>query len=158
MLMVVMLHVLWHGGVSEGVALQKGDFSLAIVRLLHTTCVCAVDCFILATGAVMWNKGFKLSRIVTYWAGVVFYSLCITALFSFFILRVDGTWKDWIKSILPVARNQYWFFTSYVALFFTMPFLNTLIANIEQGQLKKHLIGGFVLLSVYPTLEKIYFR
>jgi hypothetical protein len=83
---------------------------------------------------------------------VVFYSLCITAIFSFLIPGVDVTWENWVNTVFPIARNQYWFFTSYVALFFTMPLLNHLITTIEQKQLQRYLIGGFLLLSVYPTL------
>lgn len=151
MLMVVILHIVWRGGVLEA-ASGSNVFTFFSVRILHVTCLCAVNCFILATGAVMYSKSLNVKRIFNYWVCVVFYSFCITLFAALFVPRVDIGLKEWINVFLPIGRNQYWFFTNYVALFFTIPLLNHIIASLERVKLSKVLIGGFIMLSLYPSV------
>lgn len=151
--MVILLHVLGAGGVLEASkASQSHLFVHEMFRILHTMCLCAVNCFVIVTGAVMYDKAFKPKRIINYWVCVVFYSLCMTAIAASFVPRVSITATEWINACLPVGKEQYWFFTHYVALFFAMPLLNHIVATLERTKLLRVLIGGFCLLSVYPTL------
>lgn len=62
MLMVVMLHVMRHGGVTSALANNSHSLSYGAEQLLNTFCLCAVNCFVLATGYIMGPRGFK-------WAG-----------------------------------------------------------------------------------------
>lgn len=153
MLMVVCLHVMGRGGVLETAA-GWGTYAIdfGIVRCFNTFCLCAVNCFILASGYVMCGRAFKLQRIVNIWALVVFYSIgwLLIALVAF--PHVEITWVSWVKACLPVGMDQYWFVTAYFALFFTTPILNHLLETLPPQKQKWMFVGGFLLFSLYPTL------
>ena len=151
MLMVVMLHIMGRGGVNEACAVNTHSVRYLIEQILYAFCVPAVDCFVLATGYIMSRHVFKYSRIVKLWGEVVFYSFCMTVVAAVFCPWVPITWRDWINVAFPVATNQYWFVTMYVALFFTMPFLNHLLNTLSERDLKIMLASGFVLFSLYPS-------
>ena len=152
MLMVVMLHIMHRGGVTAACALDSHSLKYGIEQLLDTFCMSAVNCFVLATGYIMSRHEFKYSRIFKLWGEVVFYSICMTAIAAFFCPWVQITWRDWIKAVSPIATNQYWFVTMYVALFFTMPFLNQILKTLDKKNLSHLLITGFLLLSFYPAV------
>lgn len=154
MLMVVMLHIMGHGGVTAACACDSHSFCYVVEQLLNAFCMCAVDCFVLATGYIMSRHTFKYSRIVKLWGQVVFYSFCMTAVAAVFCPEVKITWRDWINVVFPVATNQYWFVTMYVALFFTIPFLNHLLNTLSERDLKIMLMSGFALFSLYPTFAR----
>ena len=152
MVMVVMLHIMGRGGENDACALDFHSFRYVVEQLLYAFCVPAVDCFVLATGFIMSRHTFKYSRIVKLWGEVVFYSFCMTIVAAAFCPWVPITWRDWVNVFFPVATNRYWFVTMYVALFFTMPFLNHLLTTLAEQDLKIMLASGFVLFSLYPAL------
>ena len=49
-------------------------------------------------------------------------------------------------------NDTYWYFTAYFALFFFIPFLNYLVQNLEQQQMKRLLLGTVILFSILPTI------
>ena len=153
MFMVVCLHVMGRGGVLDAVLEQGGAFTIeyGIVRLFHTFCLCAVNCFVLASGYVMCGRAFKLRRIINIWALVVFYSIgwLFVAMAAF--PHVEITWVSWVKACLPIGMDQYWFVTAYFALFFTTPILNHLLETLPLQKQKWMFVGGFLLFSLYPT-------
>lgn len=51
---------------------------------------------------------------------------------------------EWIKAFFPVMFNQYWYFSSYVALFLFIPLLNLILEKMDQTQLK--FCMGMILL------------
>ena len=152
MIMVVMLHIMGRGGVTAACAQDSHSLKYAIEQVLDTFCMCAVNCFVLATGYIMSRHEFKYSRIFKLWVEVVFYSICMTAIAALFCPWVQITWRDWVKAVVPIATNQYWFVTMYVALFFTIPFLNHLLRTLDKKNLVRLLVTGFILLSLYPAI------
>lgn len=152
MLMVVMLHVMRHGGITEVLAKDSHSIAYGAEQLLNTFCLCAVNCFVLASGYIMGPRHFKWGRLAKLWGQVAYYSVLMTALSACFINEGQITSWDWIKAILPISSNQYWFMTMYVALFCTMPLLNHILRSLDKKDLASILLGGFVLLSLYPTL------
>ena len=152
MIMVVMLHIMGRGGVTAACAQESHSLHYVMEQLLETFCMSAVDCFVLATGYIMCRHEFKYSRIIKLWFEIVFYSLCITAVAACFCPWAAITWRDWVKAMMPIGTNQYWFVTMYVALFFTMPFLNHLLKTLDKKNLTRLLLTGFILLSFYPAI------
>ena len=152
MLMVVMLHVMRHGGITAALAKNSHSISYGGEQLLNTFCLCAVNCFVLATGYVMGPRCFKWGRLVKLWGQVAYYSVLMTALAACFMPEGAIVLRDWINAIMPISSNQYWFMTMYFALFCTMPVLNHILRSIDRKGLLAVLFGGFILLSLYPTL------
>lgn len=145
MVMVICHHILSGGGVEGRLA---ADGVPLVVQLFHCFCYCAVDCFVMATGFIMSRRDFHYFRIVKLWRLVVGYSLAIVAFAWLFVPEVEIAWRDWAGALFPVVFNRYWFFTTYVALFFTIPFLNRLLAALSDREKIALLASGFVILSL----------
>lgn len=127
-----------------------GGVMYCFEQLWHCLCYCAVDVFVMATGYIMCRLGFKYIRIFKLWRQVVGYSLAICAVALCFGVKVSA--RDWANACFPILTNQYWFFTQYFALFFTIPFLNRLLDNLSRRELIILLGTGFGLLSCAALL------
>lgn len=147
MFYVIILHILGHGGILDN-AIGINHY---IVTFINVFSDCAVDIFILISGYVGYSEHKHSSvstKFLTLWSQVFFYSFGIALCF---ILLNPGTIciKDLIRSLFPVASDQYWFFSNYVPLLFLMPFLNGFIKNVGIKGLTKLVAVIFVLFSVY---------
>ena len=152
MLMVVMLHIMGRGGVNEACAQNANSLRNMIEQIAYAFCVPAVDCFVLATGYIMSRHRFRYSRIVKLWCEVVFYTLCMTACAAICCPWVSVGCRDWVTAFFPIAKNSYWFLTMYVALFFSIPYLNHLLNTLPDRDLGIMIVSGFVMFSFYPAL------
>lgn len=147
-IMVVTLHCLGHGGVLGNTEPLSVNNNMA--WLLEIASCGAVDLYALITGFVCVNAKYHYGRIVELWIQVMLYSVIITLVFN---LPCDSfnSIKQILLSFFPVLRNQYWFFTSYVALFFFMPFLSTLAKALTKKDYQKFLILCMVFYCVFAT-------
>lgn len=102
----------------------------------------------MATGFIMCRHDFRYGRIFKLWRQVVGYSLAVTCFASLFVPSIQVGWRDWVSSAFPVLFDKYWFFTEYVALFFTIPFLNKLLDNLSRKEMVVMLFSGFCLFSI----------
>lgn len=148
MIMIVVLHIIKAGGM---IANTADPDRRCLSMLMKSLSNCAVDCFALITGYLMIDKKFKLSRFLSLWLQVFFYSALILA--GFMIFAPDLITNDYIqKSLFPTATSVYWYYTAYVFLIFLMPFLNMLLNSISK-EMANYLVAAVVtLLSVVPTL------
>lgn len=135
--LVVVLHVLGQGGILGSTS--PGEINYWIAWFLEICAYCAVNCFALISGYIMVNKTIKLKNIITLWFQVLFYSLLLTALFFAFIPETRSL-KNLIYAVMPILGTQWWYVSSYFALFFFIPFLNKAIDNISQQTYKKFLL------------------
>lgn len=152
MMGVIAHHILNAGaGIKMDGTCQWGGVMYCFEQLWHCLCYCAVDVFVMATGYIMCRLGFKYIRIFKLWRQVVGYSLAICAVALCCGVKVGL--RDWLNACFPILTNQYWFFTQYFALFFTIPFLNRLIENLSRKELKILIGTGFGLLSCAALLS-----
>ncbi len=132
MLMILVLHICLQGGILDD--LDVGSVSYGAAWLLESFCYCAVNCYALITGYVMYSserKSFKYSRIIPLWLQVFVWSVLIVILFKMFGHAVLAS-EDVISAVLPVLNSRYWYFTAYFGMFFFIPFFNILIDNIDK--------------------------
>lgn len=150
MVMVVAHHVLMFGGVEEKLCANGagGNF----VRFIHCFCYCAVNVFVLATGYIMCRHEFKYMRIFRLWRIVVGYSFVVVLAVWLFVPSAHLSWRDWVSALMPISFDSYWFFTKYVALFLTIPFLNRMVLALSCKERMTLLASGFCLLSLSPVL------
>jgi len=71
-----------------------------------------------------------------------------------FFSSIEPSAKDWIKNLLPIAYDQYCFFTQYVGLFFLMPVLNVAIRQLDKKLMLGILIACAFLFSIHPFVFK----
>ena len=154
MLMIVLLHILNHGGVLKG--LNSFSAQYAAAHFLQCMAVCAVNVYVMISGYLYVGKDFKLQNIVRLWITVLFYSVTLPLLLK--LSGQDIGIKTILSGFFPILRSQYWFFTQYFALFFMIPVLNWVIKKRQLAQ--RALITLILLLAVLPVfaLGKDLFR
>lgn len=150
--LVILLHILGQGGILN--ASSPYGALYWITWFLEIGALCAVNCFALISGFIMVNKSVKLKTIVSTWFQVLFYSLLITVLI-FFLMPETGSIRALVNSLFPILGNQWWYISSYFALFFFIPLLNKAIENLSQRTFKRLLIviliGICCLDCVFPS-------
>lgn len=129
MFMVVVLHVLGHGGVLEhALDLTLNDTVAWFIEIL---CYPAVNLFALTTGYLCINKNFKYKNIINLWFLVLFYCVSYTLIFK----GVD--FISLIKAIFPVSNNAYWYFSAYFCFIFFIPFINKFLNSVDEFEHRK---------------------
>lgn len=153
MFMVCMLHVLNNGGVIEA---SKSNFLNYIIYLfVDVSLYCAVDGFAIISGYVATDAPKKYEKIVEMWFQAFFYSFIL----SFVLFRIGGTSFSSGKlllSALPILSNQFWYFTAYFALYFTMPILNKYLFSISETTAKRMFLLLLFLFSISNFLFDEY--
>ena len=140
---VIILHVMGQGGILRNISPDGAAYWVA--WFMEILAYCAINCFAIISGYVMINKTPRLKSIIGLWFQVLFYSLLITGLCFWFIPETRGL-KNLIIACLPVLGKQWWYVSSYFALFFTIPILNTAINHKSQRTYKNFLL--IILIGV----------
>lgn len=155
MYQIVMLHFLNLGEVLD--KLKPGTLSAALIRFVCVTSLVSVNVFGIITGWLNCEKkDYKWNRIIELLLSVLFWCTALTvSLFP--ILHNQLTLKDFIIALFPALKGRYWYITSYVFVFFSMPYLNRVATSLDRNEFKKMLIILVVLLSVLPTFLRTDF-
>lgn len=76
MFMIVVLHIIGRGGVVYNVVGARffGAYFLQNMNF------CAVNCYAITTGYLMYGKKLRISRITELWFEILFYSVVISAI------------------------------------------------------------------------------
>lgn len=135
MLFICALHCDERGlGVHVGVdAVSQGVHAMWMNVVLM-----GVNLFMLITGYCCIGASWRLSRYVSMYFQVAFYSVGFMVLMHVLPFEShEWMWEVIMKRCmdLPLAGG-YWYFTVYTGLFFIMPFLNKLICSLSKKQLR----------------------
>ncbi len=147
--MVIIVHLLHHGYLLEPAAVGTPAYYAA--WLLNCLVYPAVNIFGMITGYVTIRHEVRFSRLLGLWFQVFFYSVVISVLFFIFTPE-NFTLTRVLNALFPVVRNQWWYFTSYVGMFFFLPFLNPALKEINRVRFRNILIVLFLLFSLFPTI------
>lgn len=128
MFMVVILHVLGHGGILSNLSGSK----YFIVCFLQSLAIIAVNCFALISGFLNYNKKFSLKRVLNLWLQVFVINAIITIIF---VVNKDikFSFEILLDILFPILRNQYWYFTSYFLIIILIPIFNIIIEKCEKS-------------------------
>ena len=153
MLMVVMLHVLYQGGILTSV--KDLSFRGELLWFVEIICYCAVNCFALISGYVGLFSRNKKSGLIGIWIQVIFYSLGIKLIETVVLLSMGKSIaiKSIFKACFPLIYDTNWYFTAYFCLFFFVPFYNYIINNMERKQIKGLITVIIALFSVVGTIK-----
>lgn len=151
MFWIILFHFSDHGTViMETTPLSINWLMLAMARLGGGIGNCI---FVLITGYLMYEKQFKLMRIIKLWFETLFYSILsfviINCVNSHMIENMGSV--NILKVFFPIISNRYWFISTYILLGFLIPFLNKLIDTLN---VKNHIylmVLMFLISSVIPT-------
>lgn len=147
---IVIVHILGRGGVLNA---SKNTSVYGISWFLYILAYSGVNCYALISGFVGFqtnNKEQKYSRYMMIWLKTSIYGVVITVILKILHL-VDIGMGPILWAMFPISHNQYWYFTAYTALFFVIPFLNHLVANMDEKMAKRFLLVVIGLFSLYGT-------
>lgn len=151
MYMVVILHILGHGGVLRAI---EGEVPKSVLLLLYSFCTCAVDCFAIITGYVSFGKKQSVEQYLKTWVIVAFYSIIISLIF---FVRGNIGKGTLLFSILPLATHQYWYFTSYSLAYLFLPMMNKYCAESSRKKVKTLAYLMLLLTIAYGTFSRYMF-
>lgn len=124
-----------------------------------------VNIYAMITAWFMWQKDFKLSRVLTIIRDI--YTYIIGGFLVFLVvIRVTGKFSHLIyaervyNTVMPLGR-EYWYLTAYIILLMVLPLLNTLLGRLTQSQhkaLNLTLITLFTLVPMVGFAHKRYFK
>ena len=152
MFMVVILHSLNHGGLVEG-ALVPGTLNFYVCNIVYALCFVAVNCFVMISGYFLCTAKFSFKKIILLWFEAVFYSV-LGFLVSVASTDMMFSVTELIKSFMVFTLKRYWFFTAYVLLYVSIPFLN---AAIKQLNKTTHLMIVSSSLLIFSFLHNVVF-
>ncbi len=156
MFFVCTIHVLENGGLLKNVTGMKSDVSW----LLEVIVLCAVNCYGIISGFVMYSeeeKPYRFSKYITLWMQVFFYSFGINLLVFIIKGKEIVSISSLLMSALPVTSSLYWYFSAYTGLFFAVPLLNKLVRAMTKKQLTAAIILIFVVFSCYGFLFNVFY-
>ena len=152
MLMVVILHVLSHGGILD--ALNGGvSVKYSAVWFLEAASDCAVNCYALISGyvGINSNPSKKYRNIFKLYLNVIFYTVLISA--GFRLLVPDSTsWTYVLQSFLPFWFNMYWYYTAYFCLSFFTSYINSLINILDKKKMVTLIVTIMIFFSFIPII------
>ena len=147
MFLIVLGHVLYFGGLLE----TDNTRMRYLYNLLEFVLIIHVDSYVLLTGYYQSKTKFKQKKLWGIINSSWFYRIVIVLAFSYFGLINIGK-VEFIKNILPVTLDNYWFIKCYILLYCLSPFLNKLIDSLNAKQFKRLIIVGFIINSIIPTI------
>ena len=143
MLMVVSLHYLSRGGVYD--AAKPFSFTFVTTCIWDGFSVICLNIYMLISGYVLAESGFKYKRLVDMVIQVFTYS------FGFYVLMVlfgqaSFDPKGLLNAFFPILTSQYWFASVYVGLYLLTPFINKAIHTLTK---KQHLTLCILLVLMF---------
>ena len=155
MYMIVIIHLLGHGGILIGAEVDIVQYS--VYYLIKSIVTCSVDCFALMSGYISSNKeNQSYHKIIEMWLQVFFYSFIFSLILEVSgISSISGV-KTYFRRMIPVTGEMYWYFTAFFALFFLRPYINKCLNQLSRKQTKELLIILFLLFSIQGVLSDPY--
>lgn len=146
--MVVILHVVGHGGIRSHTELLSPSYHVSWLIIIAT--YCAVNCFGLISGFVLYNAKVSLSKVFALWLQVLFYSILSLVFLSIFspnAIDLDTI----LSAIFPINRTHYWYMSAYFGMLLFTPLLNVIISHTDKRTLGVILLSVFIILVIIPT-------
>lgn len=149
MYMVLILHLLYHGGILTSAEPLSANYWAA--WLLETFSYCAVNCFALISGYVMCRQEPRLSRIMELWIQTVFYGFVISII-MFKVFPETRNIEMLLTAFVPFSSQKYWYLSAYFGMYLLLPVLNIAIAALTRVMFKRFLVIVLIFMSVIPTI------
>lgn len=147
--MIVILHILGHGGLCASV--RSGTLYYYIYWLVYALARVSTNCFVMLSGYYMVTSKIRASRIFRVECQVLFYSLLTYAIAVFFGKAFSPT--EALKALTPVTSECYWFASAYIMMYLCIPFMNRIISGIKDKKSFRFILCVMLFVtSVIPTV------
>lgn len=157
MIMIVFHHFARHG------EFQFWDYELSTPKLWYNFIIMGgkigVNIFVLISGYFLINNNkylFNFQRIKKTWDQVFFYSVGFEIFFIilYFVFKERLDLSNLLNSFFPITTSQWWFASTYFALYLIHPFLNKLLLSLDQKIYQNILLVAGFCWCIIPTFAK----
>ena len=158
MFMILILHYLNHYGALFFDLKQDGLTLIALT--LESSCIVAVNIYVLLSGFFLSKKHFTIYRIVNLLRQVLFYTISIPIVLALTgIISVSDIINPYyfLRNVFPIQSGHYWFVSAYVVMYLFSPFLNAALEHLSKKQIEFALCGLFVFFCVGKSISPLQF-
>lgn len=155
MMMIVVLHYLGKGKLLPDLGQAESWTATGLTAwVMETFCIVAVNLYMLISGYVLCESHFKLSRLISLYLQMWFYSVGVGM-----ICQVAGlvpaeeiTTYNYLVQLLPVSMGHYWFMTAYMYFFLILPLVGLACRKMSRKSLKLSIVFMLVAHSVIKSV------
>lgn len=147
-LMIITLHYNSSmGGLLSNV--EIGSINYYISHFIQSLCIVAVNTFIIITGYFSYKKeSIKISKVIKLFYLCMIYGMVIFTVFILLGNKINiSTLIEFIKTIF-----DRWFVVIYSILYLLIPYINKLINNLSQKQLKTLITINIIFFYLWFTI------
>ena len=148
MILVILLHVMGHGGVRSYSEYLSTNYQVA--WFLQTMGYCSVNCYAIISGFANVKTKFKFRRFVFLWIETVVLMLLITSVANFFIPSIEVEKEWWLNAIFPLTRRELWYLCAYFFMYPLIPLINKGLLSLNRWQ---HIM--IIVWLQVPTIFKL---
>lgn len=149
MFFIVIWHIIMHGNVLTNCTNPAIKIMLEMIMFFI---IVHVNSFVLLSGYFQSKSKFKLSKLLSIFLQVVFYSIIILLLAIKLGWIENYTIVTFINNLSLTSLDNYWFIKMYLVTYVFSDYINKFIDRLSRDEYKKFLIIGFILLSVVPFI------
>lgn len=157
MLQIIFLHVCDYGGYNE-FAITLGHYHLYLKYALWYLSRCPVYIFFILTGYFLVKKEMNFSqiknRILKIYIPMYFYSILIPIVMLVFNIYSLSDINIGM-SLFPFFSREWYFLTGYIIIIILSPYLNKLIKNLTQKELRTLLLILIGIFSIWTSLANL---
>lgn len=150
MLLIVAHHYVVNSGISQFYDFNNITGNMIFLQLFGFAGKIGINCFVFITGYFMIKSQFKFQKLLKLYLEIKFYKLTIYVLFlivGYEKFSISGC----LKTIFNIAYGVGLGFTAtFVFLYMLIPFINTMLLNLNQ---KLHLILIGILVFLYTFIS-----
>ena len=152
-IMVIIIHI--NAGGTGQVLLNATEFPWNwIISFVTILCYPAVNTYILICGYYSYSVHKDVKSIIQSLS-----SLWLSALFFSFVgYFVSVIWfgkqiliNEFVKRFFPITRGVWWFYTVYFALMLISPFVNKMLDNLSNVEIKLLIVLLVLFFSIFPV-------
>lgn len=155
MLMIITLHYLSKGHLLPEPLTSENFGPNLPYFLLEALCLGSVNVYVLIAGYFLCQQKFRLSKLVSLWLQVFFYSVgvpLVLGLLHLVDLRQLCNLYELQFYLLPAMNGHYWFASAYLGMLMFAPFL---AAGTQQLSKKTHGILLALLFTYFCIVKSI---
>lgn len=147
MFLIFMHHMTYHGGASNWASSEFVEF---IFRLLFNGGKVGITTFAFISGYYLIDSRFSYKKIFKLIIEMFIFSIGFFVMDLIMAPRTIDFW-EFLKQIMPVTYETWWFMSAYLVLYFLSPYLNKLLKSINKREYIILLVVLFYIYCFSPT-------
>lgn len=125
---------------------MQGVLSTILFTFLYsmTNVFVIISAWYLPDSTFSWRKVAKIMAVASGYSIIIYLLLCVFG-------RVVFNPIDFVKCVLSLLANQYWFITAYVIMYALSPYINDLLGRMDEKRLRGLCLTLLSFFCLIPT-------